>query len=126
MGIISDYMGPYIMNSNLEEWPQHIRSGDRLLVVSESGVVSTLPYLYEDVEISAASTICTPTYDEKLLLYWEQNPDRRPNVVAVDCWFGHLNVDEDSWIMQWIYDEFGLNSYEDGTYLRYYRKPDTR
>ncbi len=124
VGIISDYMGPYIMNSVLQEWPQHIRSGDRLLVVSESGVVSTLPYLYEDVEISAASTICTPTYDEKLLQYWEQNPDKLPNVAVVDCWFGHLNVDEDSWIMQWIYEEFGADSYEDGTYQRYYRKPD--
>lgn len=121
-GIISDYMGPYIINTDMEEWPQHVRPGDRLLLVSESGVVSTLPYLYEDVEISAASTICTPTYDEKLLQYWKQNPDRLPNVVVVDCWFGHLNVDEDSWIMQWVYEEFGADSYEDGTYMRYYRR----
>lgn len=124
MGIISDYMGPYIMNSDIQEWPQHVQPGDRLLIVSESGVVSTLPYLYEDVEICAASTICTPTYDENLLRYWEQNPDKLPNVAVVDCWFGHLNVDEDSWIMQWIYEEFGADSYEDGTYQRYYRKPE--
>lgn len=125
-GIISDYMGPYIMDSNMQEWPQHVQQGDRLLTVSTSGVVSTLPYLYEDVVISAPSTICTPTYDERLLQYWEQNPDRYPTVVAVDCWFGHLNVDEDSWIMQWIYEEFGADSYEDGAYLRYYRKPNTK
>lgn len=124
VGIISDYMGPYIINSDMREWPLHVRPGDRLLIVSESGVVSTLPYLYEDVEICAASTICTPTYDEKLLQYWEQNPDKLPNVVAVDCWFGHLNVDEDSWIMQWIYEEFGMDSYQDGNYQRYYRRPD--
>lgn len=122
LGIVSDYMGPYIMNSDIQEWPQHIEPGDRLLVVSESGGVSTLPYLYEDVEISAASTICTPTYNEKLLRYWEQNPDKFPNVVVVDCWFGHLNVDEDSWIMQWIYEEFGADSFEDGAYTRYYRR----
>lgn len=96
------------------------------LTVSTSGVISTLPYLYEDVVISTPSTICTPTYDERLLQYWEQNPDRYPTVVAVDCWFGHLNVDEDSWIMQWIYEEFGADSYEDGAYLRYYRKPNTK
>lgn len=124
LGIISDYMGPYTMNTDLEEWPRHVRPGDRLLLVSTSGGVSTLPYLYEDVEISAASTICTPTYDERLLLYWEQNPDKRPNVVVVDCWFGQLNVKEDSWIMQWIYEEFGRDSYQDGAYHRYYRRPD--
>lgn len=123
IGIISDYMGPYIMNSDMQEWPTHVKPGDRLLVVSTSGVVSTLPYLYEDVEICTSSTICTPTYDEKLLRYWEQNPDKLPNVVVVDCWFGHLNVDEDSWIMQWVYEEFGADSYEDGTYQRYYRNP---
>lgn len=124
IGIISDYMGPYTMNTDLEEWPQHIRPGDRLLLVSTSGGVSTLPYLYQNVEISAASTISTPTYDEKLLQYWEQNPDKLPNVVVVDCWFGQLNVEEDSWIMQWIYEEFGRDSYQDGAYHRYYRRPD--
>ncbi len=62
------------------------------------------------------------TYGEKLLRYWEQNPDKFPDVVVVDCWFGNLNVDENSWIMQWIYEEFGADSYEDGTYQRYYRR----
>lgn len=123
IGILSDYMGPYTMNSSLSEWPLHIHAGDRVLVVSE-GVVGSLKYLYEDVTISVDSTICTPTYNEKLLTYWEQYPEKFPNVVVVDCWFGHLNVDEESWIMQWVYEEFGADSYQDGTYLRYYRRQE--
>lgn len=120
VGILSDYMGPYIMNIDMQEWPDHVHQGDRVLIVGRDKV-SSLRYLFEDVVISIDSTICTPTYNEKLLYYWEQNPDKFPNVVVVDCWFGHLNVDEDSWIMQWIYEEFGADSYEDGTYQRYYR-----
>lgn len=123
IGILSDYMGPYTMNSDIAEWPDHIRPGDRVLIVADHEL-GTLKYLYENVTICIDSTICTPTYDEKLLRYWEQNPDKLPNVVVVDCWFGHLNVNEDSWIMQWVYEEFGADSYEDGTYQRYYRKPD--
>lgn len=123
IGILSDYIGPYTMNSDLREWPLYIHAGDRVLIVSE-GLVGSLKYLYEDVTISVDSTICTPTYSEKLLTYWEQNPDKFPNVVVVNCWFGHLNVDEESWIMQWVYEEFGADSYQDGTYLRYYRRQE--
>lgn len=109
------------MNADMEEWPGHVRPGDRVLIVAE-GVTGSLKYLYEDVTICIDSTISTPTYSEKLLRYWEQNPDKFPDVVVVDCWFGNLNVDENSWIMQWIYEEFGADSYEDGTYQRYYRR----
>lgn len=127
IGILSDYMGAYIMTCDMREWPEHVKPGDCVLIVvnTEAG---TLKYLYEDVTICIDSTICTPTYSEKLLRYWEQNPDKFPDVVVVDCWFGHLNVDENAWIMRWIYDEFGEGSYEDGTYQRYYhrQKNDTQ
>lgn len=111
----------YIMNMDMQEWPDHIHPGDRVLIVGGDSI-SPIKYLFENVTICTDSTICTPTYNEKLLRYWEQNPDKFPNVIVVDCWFGHLNVDEDSWIMQWIYEEFGADSYEDGTYQRYYCK----
>lgn len=123
IGIISDYMGPYIMNMDMQEWPYYVHSGDRVLIVG-GDAISPLKYLYEDITISVDSTICTPTYNEKLLQYWEENPEKYPDVVVVDCWFGHLNVDEDSWIMQWLCEEFEANAYEDGTYQRYYRKTE--
>ena len=121
VGLISDYMGPYVMNSSMAEWEQYIHSGDRVLIVG-SEKVSTIGYLYEDTEICVDSTICTPTYDEKLLKYWEQNPQKYPNVVVVSCWFGELKVAEDSWIMQWIEEEYCPAYYIDGKYWRYYFK----
>lgn len=123
IGIISDYMGPYILNMDMKEWPYYVHPRDSVLIVG-GDKVSTLQYLYEDITISVDSTICTPTYNEKLLQYWEENPDKFPDVVVVDCWFGQLNVDENAWIMQWIREEFGEDSYVDGTYQRYYRKPE--
>lgn len=124
VGLISDYMGPYVMNSSMAEWEQYIHSGDRVLIVG-SEKVSTIGYLYEDTEICVDSTICTPTYDEKLLKYWEQNPQKYPNVVVVSCWFGELKVAEDSWIMQWLETEFRADTVIDGQYYRYYLKNES-
>lgn len=119
VGIFSDYMGPYIMNSNLNDWKQYVRKGDRVLLVG-GNTLSTIGYLYEDTEICVHSTICTPTYDEKLLSYWEMNPWKEPNVVVLDCWFGEPRVSGDEWIMQWIEEHF--DTYEDGRYVRVYRR----
>lgn len=123
VGIFSDYMEPYIRNTNWNEWKQYVQKGDRVLIVGypRSTVgYSLIGYLYEDTEISIDSTVPTPTYNEKLLAYWEMNPWKEPNVVVLDCWFGEPHVAEDEWIMQWIEENF--ESYADGTYIRVYRR----
>lgn len=103
--------------------------------MSALGTTTGLVIYLNTVSLLAKSTVTLffykplkTTYSEKLLRYWEQNPDKFPDVVVVDCWFGHLNVDENAWIMRWIYEEFGEDSYEDGTYQRYYhrQKNDTQ
>lgn len=123
VGIFSDYIEPHIRNINWNEWKQYVQKGDRVLIVgyphSTSGYC-LIGYLYEDTEISADSTVPPPTYNEKLLTYWELNPWKEPNVVVLDCWFGEPNVSEDEWIMQWIEENF--ESYVDGTYIRVYRR----
>lgn len=124
LGIVSEYMGPYIINVTMEEWEQYVEDGDKVLLVGNTAV-STIGYLYKDTEISVDSTICTPTYDEKLLKYWEQNPQKYPNVVVVSCWFGELKVAEDSWIMQWLETEFRADTVIDGQYYRYYLKNES-
>ena len=118
-GLVSDYMGPYIANSNLNDWRQNVRKGDRVLIVGTIHL-STIGYLYEDTEICVDSTICTPTYSEKLLSYWEMNPWKEPNVVVLDCWFGEPRIAENEWIMKWIEEHF--DSYVDGRYVRFYRR----
>ena len=124
VGIMSTYIGPYVINATMEEWKQYIGQGDRILLVGSSSGVSTLGYLYEDTEVCVDSTICTPTYNEKLKSYWEKNPQKYPNVVVVDCWYGNLRIAEDSWIMQWLESEFQADVVVDGKYWRYYLKED--
>ncbi len=122
IGICSNYLGPYIIDSTVAEWEKYVEPGDRVMVVKGDELVATyaLAYLYENVEICVGSTTSTPTYDETLLDYWELNPHKKPNVVIVDCWYGQPNVPDDSWVMKWVEAEFGL-SYIDGMYYRYYR-----
>lgn len=118
--VVTCYMGAYEEACDIEDWERFVMPGDSLLLVGNS-VLYALPYMYKDVTISAPSTISTPTYDEMLLKYWEQNPDKYPNVIAVSCWYGELHIDEDSWIYQWIQDEFQPSAYVDGRYWRFYR-----
>lgn len=119
VGIVSDYMGAYIRNTEKEFWEQYILPGDRVLAVAENRI-SSIQYLYENVSICVDSTISTPTFSEKLLEYWGRNPDKVPNVVVVECWFGDWKVEEDSWVMQWLKNDFGMEYYMDGKYQRYY------
>lgn len=120
MGIVTCYMGAYEEACDIEDWDMYIMPGDNLLIVA-SDVLYAVPYMYKDVSISTHSTICTPTYDEMLLKYWEENPEKYPNVIAVSCWYGELHIKEDSWIYQWIQEEFQPSTYSDGRYWRFYR-----
>ncbi len=120
-GIFMDYIGAYKRNRDLEEWKENVYPGDRILIVdTRGGGTSNIGYLYEDTEVCIDSTICTPTYNEKLLQYWEQNPEKEPNVVIMECWFGEMLTPEDHWIRQWV--EANFDSYTDGTYVRFYRR----
>ena len=118
-GIVNCYMGVYEIKCDMEDWEQHVMPGDNLLIVGPQ--LNSMSYMYKDVTISAPSVISTPTYDEMLLKYWEENPDKFPDVIAVSCWYGELHIGEDSWIYQWIQDEFQPSAYIDGRYWRFYR-----
>lgn len=62
-------------------------------------------------------------YDEHLLDYWEINPDRYPNVVIVESWFGDIRtVEEDSFIMQWIENDFCPSQKTEYPYITVYYK----
>ena len=43
-------------------------------------------------------------------------------MIVVDCWYGDLKEQPDSWIMQYIENEFGYSTVTDGAYVRFYRK----
>ncbi len=122
-GIFTDYMNAYIMDANHREWKEQVQEGDRVLIVSKtlhSNVI--LSYLFEDVTICHCAVNNPYAYSRRLLDYWEQYPDKYPNVIAVDCWYGELQIDPDEWIMEYIQTDFAYSSVRDGAYLRYYRR----
>ena len=123
VGILTDYMGALVRNTTFEEWDEFIQEGDNILLV-ERDAMSVIGYLYGDTYVSAPSTICTPTFDETLLEYWEKYPEKYPDVVVVYCWYGNLLVEEESWIIQWLQNDCDLVSVDDGTFWRYYRLAD--
>lgn len=122
-GILADYMCAYIYNCNYEDYAKYVQPGDNVLIVAKMIMsVGTTAYLFDDVNISHFSIVDPTTYDEKLLTYWEQYPEKAPDVIVVDCWYGGLMEPGDSWIMQYIENEFGYTTVNDGAYVRFYRR----
>lgn len=115
-GIFTEYMQSYMQESLYEEMQRYVEPGDQMLILD----MGTISYLFQDVEVASYTTICDPRYNEVLLKYWELNPEKYPDVIAVQCWYGELRWDPDSWIMQWIENEFEATEVIDGKYFRYY------
>ena len=118
IGLITEYMGAYMQNETIKEWKEYVPEGSNIYIVGDT--VDSIPYLYSDTGISAPSLVPTPGYNGMIAEYWEMNPDKYPDMVIVSCWYGELHISEDSWIMQWIDEEFQPSHYVEGKYYRYY------
>lgn len=120
LGIISDEEGVCIQRDSYPEWKEFIRPGDRVWIVG--GVVDTLGYLYEDVEVAAPSTMSTPFYSEAVTEYWRLNPDKYPDVVVAESYRGELSFEllSNQWFLSWIEEEYRPAYVEEGTYWNYY------
>ena len=111
------------MNSDYEDIRANVEEGAKCLIVTNMvDAAGTTPYMFGEYEVCHFSVIDPTTYDERLLVYWNQYPEKQPEVIAVDCWYGHLMEKEDSWIMQYIENEFGYQEVVDGKYLRVYNR----
>lgn len=120
-GIFMNYMQAYITNSTYEEFQAYVEEGANCLIVTNMvGTAGTSPYLFRNCQVCHFSVVDPTTYDERLLTYWELYPEKEPDVIVVDCWYGQLNEKEDSWIMRYIENEFGYDRMIDGKYVRYY------
>ncbi len=117
-GVVCSYMSAYMTKCNEEDWMQFISPGENVLVVG-TDLYDPIVYCFNSSSVSHYSTIDTPTYDETLLGYWDTYPDKYPDVIAVECWYGDMHVEEDSWIMQWVYSN--SDCVGDGRYFRFYR-----
>ena len=118
-GIIAEYMSAYRYNTNYKSWAEAIPEGSNVLFVGTDPAF----YMLGDCVIASGSTISTPTFDESLLAYWEMNPDRYPDAVVFDCMWGSIEiVEEDSFIMQWVKEEFGYTEMLEYPYVTVYRR----
>ncbi len=123
VGIFSDYMNCYIYNCNYEDFGTYVNEEDVVLIVTNMVTsAGTTPYMMTGSEVAHYSIVDPTAYDERLLTYWELYPEKQPNVIVVDCWYGELKEDPESWIMKYIEEDFGYSQVNDGRYVRFYRK----
>ena len=123
IGILSDYMCCYIYNSDYEDFRANVHDGENVLIVTNMVFApGTTPYMFGENSICHFSIVDPTSYDERLLTYWELYPEKKPDVIVVDCWYGQLMEDPNNWIMQYIENDFGYTSYTDGKYVRFYRR----
>ena len=78
--IYCGYLDGYGYNQLHDTIDGYVSDEDAVLIVGKH----SLRYLLTDAKISMYSTISTPTFDERLLEYWEQYPDRYPTVIIVE------------------------------------------
>lgn len=122
-GILSDYMNCYIYNADYADFGSNIEEDDKVLIVTNMVFApGTTPYLFKENEICHFSIVDPTSYDERLLKYWELYPEKQPDVIVVDCWYGQLMEEPDNWIMNYIENDFGYTSVTDGSYVRFYRR----
>ncbi|MCH5344220.1 MAG: hypothetical protein J1E64_09285 [Acetatifactor sp.] len=118
-GILTSYMTAYRYNVNQEIWEEAVPDGSTVLYVGQSQFY----YMLGDCTIASPNTISTPSYDESMLAYWELNPDRYPDVVAVESWFGDIRIiAEDSFLAGWLETDFQASRIVDYPYITVYYK----
>lgn len=123
VGVVSDYMTYYQTKCDREDHRQFVMPEDSLFLVG-GWLIDPMEFLLAGADVSNYSTIDTPEYNEKLLDYLELYPEKEPTVVAVSCFYGQLQVREDTWIMQWVYENYEAAG--EGRYWRYYRPKEER
>ena len=123
VGIMTDYMFAYIYNSNYEDFRQNIEEEEKVMIVTNLVFsAGTTPYMFRNSEICHYSIVDPTAYDERLLEYWKLYPNKQPDVIVVDCWYGNLMEPKENFIMKYIEEEFGYTEVIDGKYVRFYKK----
>lgn len=123
VGILSDYMFAYIYNANYEDFTANVEEGEQVMIVTNLIFsAGTTPYMFRDSEICHYSIVDPTAYDERLVEYWKLYPEKAPDVIVVDCWYGELMEPADNYIMTYIEEEFGYTETVDGKYVRFYKK----
>lgn len=112
----------WIWNGNIPLLEETIKEGDRLLYVG----AENLTYLIGGATVAAPSTNSTAVYNEMYLCYWEENPERLPNVVVLDKTFAENPVyrysEKNEIILNWIEENYSTAETTDAFFLKIRRK----
>lgn len=119
LGIMCDYMTYYQITCDEEDHPKFVAPEDTFLMVG-GWLIDSMEFLLTNADISNYSTIDTPIYNERMLEYFRLYPEKQPTVIGVSCWYGEMMIDPNSFVMQWI--EQNYETVGDGRYWRYYRR----
>lgn len=123
IGTVSDYMGAYIYNNEYLLWQDAIPDDSKVLIVTNNlQSTNTIQYTFKNAEVCHYSVVNPTAYDERLLTYWSYYPEKMPDIIVIDCWFGNMLFEEDSWIVQYIEHEFPYTEMIQGDYVRIYKK----
>ena len=91
--------------SYYEDWNSLLSSEDSVLAVGGWYIDSSV-YLCSNAEISHYSVMCNPTYNEKLLEYWKNNPSKEPEIIAISGYMGNQDPSPDSWIITYVNEHY--------------------
>jgi len=123
IGTVSNYMGAYIYNNEYQLWQSAIPEGSKVLIATDNvHSTNTIQYTFRNAEVCHYSIVDPTAYDERLLTYWSYYPEKEPDIIVIDCWFGNMLFPEDSWIVQYIENDFGYTEVIEGDYVRIYKK----
>lgn len=123
IGTVSTYMGAYIYNNEYKLWQDAIPEGSNVLIATNNvQSANTVQYMFQPANVCHYSVIDPAAYDKNLLTYWERYPEKAPEIIVVDCWFGDLKFEKSSWILEYIENDFGYSEVIDGDYVRIYKK----
>ncbi len=123
IGTISNYMGAHIYNSEYKLWQEAIPEGSKVLIATDNvHSTNTIQYTFKNAEVCHYSIVDPTAYDERLLTYWSYYPEKEPDIIVIDCWFGNMLFAKDSWIVKYIENDFGYTEVIEGDYVRIYKK----
>ncbi|MBP5553285.1 MAG: hypothetical protein J6X94_00275 [Lachnospiraceae bacterium] len=101
-----------------EELPEILNGAGYVMITGDA-----VTYLYTDALIGHGTTIMTEEYDESYADYWNVRPDRKPDMIAVECYEGSLDsVVASSWLYDYLENEYGASEVVETTYYRIYIK----
>ena len=119
-GMITDDEGAKRQQISYEEFREYIPEGSNIWIIDS--MVDGLGYLYGNYRVATPSCISDPKILPGITSYWEQHPEKYPDVIIIGAYDGQLSYEvlANEWFMGWLKDEYQPARFVDGVFWRYY------